>query len=306
MDKKPVLVIMAAGMGSRYGGLKQMDPIGTNGELIIDFSLYDAYLAGFETVICIIKKEIEVDFKALMLRGAAKKMNILYAYQEIDNVPKGTNIPLDRTKPWGTGHAVLQIKDMVAGPFAVINADDYYGRDAFVSMYNYLLEASDKNTYDYCMIGYSIEKTLTENGHVARGVCNQNQEGYLTDIQERAKVQRNNDLIQYCDEFDTWVTIPSGTLVSMNFFGFTMSFLRELEARFPDALKNILINNPLKGEFFVPLVVGELVREVKTSVKVLPSLDKWYGVTYKEDKPIVMAAMKEKKDNADYPKSFWD
>jgi NDP-sugar pyrophosphorylase family protein len=306
MNSKPILVVMAAGMGSRYGGLKQMDPIGANGELIIDFSLYDAHLAGFDTVICIIKKEIEDEFKALMNRGAAKKMNILYAYQEVGSVPAEFTIPAERAKPWGTGHAVLQIKDMVSGPFAVINADDYYGREAFVSMYGHLSKAEDKEMYDFSMIGYSIEKTLTENGHVARGVCNQTEDGYLSDIQERTKIQKNNGLIQFTQDDENWTTIPPGTLVSMNFFGFTAAFLEELEQRFPDALKKILENNPLKGEFYIPLVVGELIHEKKASVKVLPSKDQWYGVTYKEDKPLVVAALNEKKAAGEYPQNLWE
>lgn len=306
MKNKPILVVMAAGMGSRYGGLKQMDPIGVNGELIIDFSLYDAHLAGFDTVICIIKREIETAFKALMNRGAAKKINILYAYQEVRNVPAECSIPPERTKPWGTGHAVLQIKDMVSGPFAVINADDYYGREAFVSMYDFLSQAEDKEMYDFSMIGYSIEKTLTENGHVARGICSQTDQGFLNDIRERTKIQKNNGLIQFTQDDTNWITIPEGTLVSMNFFGFTKSFLEELEQRFPPALKEILEKNPLKGEFYIPLVVGDLIKEKKASVKVLPSKDQWYGVTYKEDKPLVVAALNQKKKAGEYPQNLWE
>lgn len=306
MKNKPVLVVMAAGMGSRYGGLKQMDPIGNNGELIIDFSLYDAKAAGFETVICIIKKEIEKDFKALMDCGPAKKMKILYAYQEIENIPDKTLVPKERKKPWGTGHAVLQIKDLVDGPFAVINADDYYGKEAFVSAYNYLSNLNDEDACDFCMIGYSIEKTLTENGHVARGVCNQTGDGYLSDIQERTKIQTNDGQIQYTEDEKTWHNIEPGTLVSMNFFGFTRSFLKELDKRFPPALENILKTNPLKGEFYVPLVVGELVEEKKARVKVLPTNEQWYGITYREDKPLIMQALEKKKADGEYPKSLWD
>ena len=305
MKNKPTLVVMAAGMGSRYGGLKQMDPIGNNGELIIDFSLYDAKAAGFETVIFIIKKEIEHDFKALMYSGAAKKMNILYAYQEIENVPDKTRIPPERAKPWGTGHAILQIKNLVDGPFAVINADDYYGKEAFVSVYNYLSNATDKNTYDFCMAGYSIEKTLTENGHVARGVCNQTNDGYLSDIQERTKIQTNNGQIQYTKDEKNWHTIAPGTLVSMNFFGFTLPFLNELEERFAQAFENILKTNPLKGEFYVPLVVGELINEKKATVKVLPTNEQWYGVTYRDDKSLITLAMEKKKADGEYPQELW-
>ena len=305
MDKKPVLVIMAAGMGSRYGGLKQMDPIGSDGELIIDFSLYDAWRAGFETAICIIKKEIEADFKAIMDRGAAGRMNLQYAYQEIDAVPEGFSIPEGRNKPWGTGHALLQAKPLIDGPFAVINADDYYGRDAFVSAYDYLSRAEDQERYDYCMIGYSIENTLTENGHVARGVCALTPEGYLSDIRERTKIQRNQGKIQFTQDDEHWTTLAEGTPVSMNFFGFTPSFLEELERRFPIVLTELLETNPVKGEFYIPLVVGELIEERRAKVKVIPSQDKWYGVTYKEDKPLVMAAMEEKKKADEYPARLW-
>lgn len=305
MKSKPTLVVMAAGMGSRYGGLKQMDPIGSNGELIIDFSLYDAKAAGFETVICIIKKEIEHDFKALMDAGAAKKMNIIYAYQEIENVPDKSLIPTERTKPWGTGHAVLQIKNIVDGPFVVINADDYYGKEAFVSIFNYLSNIDDQNAYDFCMAGYSIEKTLTKNGHVARGVCNQTSDGYLSDIQERTKIQTNNGIIQYTEDDQNWHTIAPGTLVSMNFFGFTLPFLNELEERFPKAFEQILETNPVKGEFYVPLVVGELIKENKATVKVLPTNEQWYGVTYQDDKPLIIQAMQEKKANGEYPNDLW-
>ena len=305
MTKKPTLVVMAAGMGSRYGGLKQMDPIGSKGELIIDFSLYDAKAAGFETVVCIIKKEIEHDFKALMDAGAAKKLNILYAYQEIDSVPDPARIPEERTKPWGTGHAVLQIKQLVEGPFAVINADDYYGKEAFVSIYDYLTNVTDENAYDFCMAGYSIEKTLTENGHVARGVCNQTSEGYLSDIQERTKIQINDGRIQFTEDDITWQDIPCGTLVSMNFFGFTGPFLNELEERFPKAFEHILKTNPIKGEFYVPLVVGELIKENKARVRVLPTNEQWYGVTYRDDKPLIIEAMKKKKADGEYPDDLW-
>ncbi len=305
MGKNPVLVIMAAGMGSRYGGLKQMDPVGSGGELIIDYSLYDAWRAGFETAVCIIKKEIEADFKAIMDRGAARRMTIRYAYQEIGNVPEGTVIPPDRKKPWGTGHALLQAKPLIRGPFAVINADDYYGPDAFASAYEYLSRAEDKGSYDYCMIGYSIENTLTENGHVARGVCALTADGYLSDIQERTKIQINQGAIQFTEDDQSWTTLDEGTPVSMNFFGFTPSFLDELERRFPPALDEILKSNPIKGEFYVPLVVGSLIREGKASVKMIPSRDKWYGVTYQEDKPLVVAAMEEKRRRGDYPPQLW-
>jgi len=305
MEQKPVLVIMAAGMGSRYGGLKQMDPVGDGGELIIDFSLYDAWRAGFDTAVCIIKKEIEDDFKEIMNRGAAKCMDIRYAFQEIDAVPAGTAIPKERKKPWGTGHALMQAKPLVHGPFAVINADDYYGPDAFSIAYDFLAAAKDDALYDYCVIGYSIENTLTEHGHVARGVCDVSEDGYVTDIRELKKIQRIDGNICYTEDDRHWMPLSEGTPVSMNFFGFTSSFLDELSNRFPDALSRILHTDPLKGEFYVPVVAGDLVKQRRARIRMIPSHDRWYGVTYREDKAIVEQAMSEKKQRGEYPQNLW-
>ncbi|MCQ2551727.1 MAG: nucleotidyltransferase [Clostridia bacterium] len=303
--KKPVLVIMAAGMGSRYGGLKQMDPIGPAGELIIDYSLYDAKRAGFDTAICIIKKEIEEDFKAIMERGAAKHMNIKYALQDVNAIPEGFKIPEGRVKPWGTGHAILAVKDMVDGPFVVINADDYYGPGVFKALYDYLCNTEDGEYYEYCMAGYKIENTLSELGSVSRGVC-VTKDGYLSHIDERKVVQRNGEKIQFTlDGGETWTDIAEGTPVSMNFFGFTKSIFSELEARFPKELENILKTDPIKGEFYIPLVTSDLVNENKARVKVLPSDDKWFGVTNKEDRALMVAAMKEKTLAGEYPEKLW-
>ena len=303
--KKPVLVIMAAGMGSRYGGLKQMDPIGPAGELIIDYSLYDAKRAGFDTAICIIKKEIEEDFKAIMNRGAAKHMEIKYALQDVNNIPEGFNIPEGRVKPWGTGHAILAVKDIVDGPFVVINADDYYGPAVFKSLYDYLCQTEDDEYYEYCMAGYKIENTLSELGSVSRGVCI-TKDGYLSHIDERKVVQRNGENIQFTlDGGESWTNIPEGTPVSMNFFGFTKSIFGELEKRFPSALKDIIENDPIKGEFYIPIVTSDLVNEGKARVKVLPSNDKWFGVTNKEDRALMVSAMKEKTSLGEYPEKLW-
>ena len=307
MNKKPILVVMAAGMGSRYGGLKQIDPIGSNGEIIIDFSLYDAKRAGFETAVCIIKHEIEDDFKALMERGAAKNMDIRYAYQELDDIPEGFEIPEGRVKPWGTSHAILAARDIIDGPFAVINADDYYGPEAFKIMYDYLSNACDGEQYDYCMAAYRIENTLTENGSVARGVCRVDEEGRLTGIDERLKIQRNGGVIQFTeDDGATWTDVAEGTPVSMNLFGFTESFMGELKARLAPDLERILRENPMKGEYLLPVTVSRLLEEGKAHVAVLDCPEKWYGVTYKEDRPAIVAAMKEKKDAGLYPENLWE
>ena len=296
---------MAAGMASRYGGLKQIDPIGPCGEVIIDYSLYDAKAAGFETAICIIKHSIEKDFKAIMERGAAKHMNILYAYQDMNDIPEGFTIPEGREKPWGTGHAILAARDLIDAPFGVINADDYYGKDVFKVMYDYLSKAKDGKYYDYCMAGYQIENTLTENGTVARGVC-VTKNGYLQHLDERTKICWKDGKIQFTeDDGKTWEEVPVGTPVSMNFFGFTPSIITELRAKFPAALEKIIATNPLKGEFFIPIVTSELVAEGKARVKVLPAPDRWYGVTYKEDRPVVVEAMRAKTAAGEYPEDLW-
>ncbi|MCF0150399.1 MAG: nucleotidyltransferase [Firmicutes bacterium] len=306
MKKKPVLVIMAAGMGSRYGGLKQMDPIGPGGELIIDFSLYDAKRAGFETAICIIKHEIEDDFKAIMNKGPALGMNILYAYQDMDDLPEGYTVPEDRKKPWGTGHAILAARSLIDSPFAVINADDYYGPGVFKTMFDYLSNAEDGEQYQYCMAGYRIENTLSENGSVARGVCVADESGRLVRIDERTNVVWQNGLPAFSEDGgESWTQLPMGTPVSMNFFGFTPSILTELQQRFPAALDQILNTNPVKGEFYIPLVTSDLVSEGKAVVTVLPAEDKWYGVTYREDRELVTTAMAEKKAAGLYPASLW-
>ena len=306
MNKKPILVVMAAGMGSRYGGLKQMDPIGPNGELIIDFSLYDAKRAGFDTAVCIIKHAIEDDFKAVMSRGAANGMDIRYAFQELDDIPEGIEIPAERVKPWGTSHAILAARDIIDGPFAVINADDYYGPKAFEIMYDYLSKAKDGEVYDYCMAAYRIENTLTENGSVARGVCRVDENGKLTGIDERLKIQRNGEKIQFTeDDGASWTDVAEGTPVSMNLFGFTESFMGELKARLKPELERILKENPIKGEYLLPVTVSHLIEEGKAHVTVLDCPEKWYGVTYKEDRPAIVAAMKAKKDEGLYPENLW-
>lgn len=303
---KPTLVIMAAGMGSRYGGLKQIDAISDQGEIILDFSLYDAMMAGFEDVVFVIKKENEEDFRALIDERAGKHLNVKYAFQDINDLPEGYSVPEGRVKPWGTGHAVMSARKVVDGPFVVINADDYYGAGAFQSIFDYLSHAEDGDKYNFCMVGYNLEKTLTENGHVARGICTVDERGMLDDIVERTKIMRRGDEIQFTeDDGETWTSLPEGTTVSMNFWGFTNSFLKELEAGFPAFLDKALAENPLKGEYFLPAVVDKLIKEGRAEAKVLKSDDRWYGVTYKEDKPGVVAALQSMKDKGLYPEKLW-
>ncbi|MCQ2550931.1 MAG: nucleotidyltransferase [Clostridia bacterium] len=299
--KEPVLVIMAAGLGSRYGGLKQMDPVSDKGEIILDFSLYDAYLAGFKKAIFIIKEEHEADFRDLIDHRAGKHMEIAYAFQKLEDIPKGYTVPEGRVKPWGTCHAVMAARHEIDGPFAVINADDYYGPGAFQSIYDYLLTAEDDDKYRFAMVGYDVEKTLTENGTVSRGVCQKDEEGFLTDIVERTKIGWKDGKVAYAEE-DKWVDVPLGTPVSMNFWGFTKSMMDEMIARFPAFLDSA---EPIKGEYFLPGVVDQLLKERKATVKVLNSHDKWYGVTYREDKETVVNALQSMKDNGLYPDILW-
>ena len=304
--KQPVLVVMAAGMGSRYGGLKQIDPVDKEGHIIMDFSVYDAVKAGFKKVIFIIKKENEADFKAAIGDRLSKHLDVTYVFQKLKNLPEGYEVPEGRVKPWGTGHAVLSCIDEIDGPFAVINADDYYGANAFRMAYDFLTQNQDEDgIYRYMMVGYKLENTLTENGHVARGVCVTDEEGHLQKIHERTHIERHEGSVAYTeDEGKTWIALPQDSTVSMNMWGFSESILKELKARFPKFLEENLPVNPMKCEYFLPFVVDELLGENKATVKVLKSMDKWYGVTYKEDKPVVVAAIQRMKDEGLYPQDF--
>jgi len=304
--KKPVLVIMAAGMGSRYGGLKQIDPVDEQGHIIMDFSIFDAKRAGFEKVIFIIKKENEADFKEAIGNRIEKVIEVEYAFQNLQNIPEGFEVPAERVKPWGTAHAVLSCKDLIDGPFAVINADDYYGRDAFQKIYDYLSTHEDDDKYRYTMVGYRLENTLTENGHVARGVCQMNEAGELISVTERTRIEKKDGGAAYTeDDGATWTTLPTDAIVSMNMWGFTASFLKEIEGGFAGFLEEGLKKNPLKCEYFLPTVVSNLLAAEKATVAVLTSTDKWYGVTYKEDKPVVVNAIKGFKENGLYPEQLW-
>ena len=302
MSKEPVLVILAAGMGSRYGGMKQIDGVGSHGEPIIDFSIYDAYQAGFRKVILIIKKEHEELFrKALTDRVEAGGMEVAFAYQDMQNIPEGFSVPEGRVKPWGTTHALLACKGIVDSPFAIINADDFYGRNAYQVIYDYLKnEISDDH---YAMVGFRCLNTLTENGTVTRGLCEE-KDGYLSQIVEIQKIALKDGHAVY-EDGDSWKTIPDTALVSMNFWGFTPKIFDEAEPIFTQFLKDHLAENPMKCEHVIPTMMGQLVTEGKCSVKMLSSTDKWFGVTYKEDKPDVVAKIQALKDTGVYPDVLW-
>ena len=305
--KKPVLVVMAAGMGSRYGGLKQIDPVDKEGHIIMDFSIYDAVQAGFQKVVFIIKKENEADFRSAIGDRLSNQLEVSYVFQDLHNIPEGYEVPEGRVKPWGTAHAVLSAIDEVDGPFAVINADDYYGRHAFETIYEFLTTHEDDDKYRYTMVGYRLKNTVTDNGHVARGVCELNEAKELVGITERTKIEKRDGGIAFSeDDGETWTTIDGDTLVSMNMWGFSASILKELKDRFPKFLDENLKVNPLKCEYFLPFVVDELLGEKRATVKILKSMDKWYGVTYKEDKPVVVAAIQNLKDGGLYPQKLWE
>ena len=302
--KRPELVIMAAGMGSRYGGLKQIDPVDNNGHIIIDYSIYDAYRAGFRDVTFIIKKEIERDFREVLDKHLlGKDINVKYVFQEIDKLPEGYSVPDGRKKPWGTAHALLCCLGTVDAPFAVINADDYYGAHAFEKIYDFLSKVDESDgKQHYAMVGYHIGNTVTEEGTVSRGVC-KHTDGMLTDIVERTKIGTKGGKIYYTEDgVDT--ELAPDTLVSMNLWGLTPSYLEECRDRFPRFLDENLAKNPEKCEFFLPTVVSELIGEGKADVRVLDNADKWYGVTYKEDKPTVVAAFRRFIEEGVYPENF--
>ena len=306
--KKPILVVMAAGMGSRYGGLKQIDPVGCEGEAILDYSLFDAHEAGFDTAVIIIKEAIKKDFmETVGARLQKAPMEIRYAYQELEKLPTSYTVPEGRTKPWGTCHAVVCAREAIGdAPFAVINADDYYGKAAFKEIYNYLSAHADDDKYRYCMVGYELGKTVTDNGSVARGVCQVNGDGFLESVVERTKIEKQADgVIRFTEDGSTWMCLPEKTTVSMNMWGFTPSFAAESEARFPAFLDRALAENPMKGEYFLPSTVSALLAEDKATVKMLYSPDKWYGVTYAADKPIVVAALKTMTEQGLYPDGLW-
>lgn len=301
---KPTLVIMAAGMGSRYGGLKQVDPVGPGGETIIEYSVYDAIKAGFDKVVFIIKRELLEAFKDTFGEKIEKHIKVEYVFQELDNVPEGFTIPKERQKPWGTGHAVLCCKGLIREPFAVINADDFYGRGVFEQMHGFLSKVqSEKGKYHFCMAGFVIQNTLTENGSVSRGICSVNQHGYLTGVVELTHIERKNGEIKYIQNNKEY-PLDKDSIVSMNCWGFTPEIFEELESRFYTFLKDN--KDIIKSEFYLPGVVDALIKEGKADVKVLKTHEKWYGVTYKEDKQSVKEAINNMVNEGKYPKKLWD
>ena len=302
--KKPVLVIMAAGMGSRFGGLKQIAPVDDQGHIIIDFSLLDAYRAGFRDLVFIIKPELEESFREAIVNRMEKYFNITFVHQTIDKLPAGYSVPEGRVKPWGTGHAILCCKDVLDGPFAVINADDFYGPTAFSAIYDYLANNEDESRY--AMIGYRVRNTVTENGSVARGVC-EVENGLLTGVTERTKIFKNGADAKFTeDDGKTFTDLPGDTIVSMNLWGFTAKMIRELDERFAAFLDNAIVTNPLKGEYFLPSVVNDQLVAGTATVRVLPCEETWYGVTYREDLDSVKAAIDGMKKKGIYEENLWN
>ncbi len=305
---KPVLVVMAAGMGSRYGGLKQVDPVGTHGQLIIDYSIYDARRAGFDTVVFVIKHEIEDTFKAAIGDRLSKVINVKYAYQELTDLPQGYTVPDGRVKPFGTAHAILAARKVVDGPFAVVNADDYYGPEGFQAIYDYLSTHPDQpGCCEFAMVGYQLRSTITENGSVARGVCEEDENNYLLRVTERTCIEKDGSDARFSEDGgSTWQHLSGDTIVSLNLWGLTRGFIDEAEQRFPAFLDKAIAENPLKGEYYLPSVISALIDEGKARVKVLRSSDKWYGVTYQADRPAVVAAIAEKTAAGLYPDNLWE
>lgn len=305
MDK-PTLVILAAGMGSRYGGLKQIDPVDGQGHKIIDFSIYDALRAGFGKVVFIIKKENEKDFRELVGDAVSRHVPVEYVYQELNRVPEGFTVPEGRVKPWGTAHAILCCRGVVNEPFAVINADDYYGRSAYGELYRFLTTHEDDGKYRYAMVGYRLGNTLTENGSVARGVCVTDENGFLVQIAERTRIVKTAEAAAYTeDDGKSWTSLPLDTPVSMNMWAFSPSILTELESAVNRFFAEEVEKNPLKAECFLPIEVDKLLKAGKATVEVLHSADKWFGVTYKEDKPFVMDSIAKLKADGVYPEVLW-
>ena len=304
--KKPVLVVMAAGMGSRFGGLKQIAPVDAENQVIMDYSIFDAKRAGFEKVVCIIKKDMEQDFEERIGSRIRPHLELQYAFQDINALPEGFSVPGERVKPWGTAHAVLSAKEAVDGaPMAVINADDFYGREAYEAIFRFL--SAPHAAGEFAMVGYLLKNTVTDNGHVARGVCKTDGNGYLTEIVERLRIEkRGGDRIAFTeDEGSTYTELAPDTIVSMNFWGYDGTFMEEAEKRFPDFLRSNLPVNPKKCEYLVPRVTDDLVKEGKATVKVLSCGAKWHGVTYQQDMPALQAAIAEMKEKGFYPKALW-
>ncbi|MFV0400579.1 MAG: NDP-sugar synthase [Oscillospiraceae bacterium] len=304
---KPILLVMAAGMGSRYGGIKQMDPVGNNGQWIIDYSLYDAKRAGFETVVFVVSEGIRKDFEETIGERIRGHFDARIVTQRLEDLPAGFQLPEGRQKPWGTAHAVYSARDAVDAPFVAINADDFYGRHAYQEIYDYLSTHSDSDTHlEYAMVGYHLGNTISDNGSVSRGVCTTCENGYLLDVTERVRIENHPNGIHFTeDNGESWEPLSADTVVSLNFWGFSRSFMAELGRIFPRFLEKALVENPLKAEFYLPSAVSELVEEDKARVKVLRSHDRWHGVTYQEDRPAVQKAIAAMTAEGLYPDNLW-
>lgn len=301
--KKTSLVVLAAGMGSRYGGLKQIDKIGPNGEIILELSVYDAIKAGFDEVIFIIKEEIEADFKEAIGNKISEHIPVKYVFQDLHKIPSSFQIPEGRVKPWGTGHALLCCEDVIDSPFAVINADDYYGQDAFKKLHDFLINNEESN--EYAMVGYTLANTVSENGSVARGVCTV-VDGKLQNVNELTRIEKCEKGIAYSeDDGKTWNPLADDRLVSMNMWGFKPNFIQKMKADFVTFFEKEVAQKELKSEFFIPKEVGKMLQEKEIEVTVLSSGDKWYGVTYQEDKPVVKEGIKKLIDEGKYPVPLW-
>lgn len=300
---KPTLFVLAAGMGSRYGGLKQLDGLGPNGETIMDYSIFDAIRGGFGKVVFVIRKDFEADFRTKILSKYENHIPVKVVFQSVDDLPEGFVRPEGRTKPWGTNHAVLMGKAVIREPFAVINADDFYGAGAFRALYAFLSEPMAES--ENAMVGYRMRNTVTENGYVARGVC-ETENGFLTSITERTHIEKRGDHAAYTTDGETYIDLPGDTLVSMNFWGFRKRMMRAFDERFEDFVREILPKNPLKAEYFLPWVADKEMHAGLARVQVLPCEETWYGVTYREDLPRVQAAVAGMKAKGVYPKKLWE
>ena len=295
---RPTLLVLAAGLGSRYGGLKQLDGLGPNGETIMDYSIYDAVKAGFGKVVFVIRKSFENEFREKVTKKYEHLLPVEIVFQELDNLPQGFELSPDRVKPWGTNHALMMGKSVINEPFAVINADDFYGRKSYEVICDFLLKLKDSKNM-YCMVGYRVGNTLSESGTVARGVCETDENSNLTGIVERTQIKRNDGVVQFLDEKDEWVSIPDNKPVSMNMFGFTPDYFEYSDEFFVDFLKEN--NEKLKAEFFIPTLVNDLIVDDKIEMRVLDTTSQWFGVTYQEDRPFVVSKFQELVDKGDYP-----
>ncbi len=299
---KPTLFVLAAGMGSRYGGLKQLDGVGPSGETIMDYSIYDAIKAGFGKLVFVIRESFDADFRDKIVKKYEKIVPVEVVYQELDNLPEGVKPNPKREKPWGTNHAVMMGKDVIKEPFAVINADDFYGANGFQVLADFLIQLKDTEN-KYCMVGYRVGNTLSESGTVARGVCEMNDEGHLTGVVERTQIKRIDGVVKYLDENDTWVALEDNTPVSMNMWGFTPDYFKHSDDYFVKFIEENQKN--LTAEFFIPLLVNHLIVSGTSTVKVLDTTAQWFGVTYADDRPGVVANLKSLVDEGEYPTPLW-